>query len=357
VAKLESAVARISLEGSTAVIEFSAPFLFEADAPYHTLFRMSGTSYVIAYPTPGKNSLSVQKGTWNQTSSSVSFGSAEVLQNVKPSFYLTSYGLPSPAGDNFYKGVVVFVDALQNNALTALVVSTPVNQGGLIKLSGLAYGDQLRFTLDEAGNDLWQRHKNQVVPFVSLTALDRETLGIAYSDYGNNGRITAFSFRLNPATLPLALPSPPFVLSGMNPDLSLASWWITCAPLTFNGQHGLLVIRYLETADTTVSNSNTTILEFAQPPIGISPLSSTTATTGQEVPITLSGVFKGERSSFEKGRLYYTSTRGMLVERSSKDHISDDYVIAAEGVLVSLNSRIGLAVSEDELLLINELGA
>ena len=57
---------------------------------------------------------------------------------------------------------------------------------------------------------------------------------------------------------------------------------------------------------------------------------------------------------FIKGRYWYTDTTGMLHNRTVAI-ASINYVIG-DGVLLSMNSRVGVAISDSELLLVSELG-
>jgi len=199
----------------------------------------------------------------------------------------------------------------------------------------------------------------KIIPYLSLSAIDDTRIGLTFSNFADYGRIITTILSLSPYRMGLTSISPEFVISGMNPNKGGAFWWVKSAPLRFSQQVGYAVWAYLETGSNATDVIIQSIVELAPPPLGIVTSNyQQVGNTGDRVPVTLSGVYQFTPYSppFTNtvGRFYYSDTQGKLHVRSG-NQTSLEYVIGENNALLSLNSRIGVAVSPYELLLLNEL--
>jgi len=286
----------------------------------------------------------------------LTLGPEAELKDVKPNYYMASVGLPLTSESPNEKGVVVFIDEANNNALTAVVVSPFTNGGGLTPLNSLKFGDVRAFSGGAGGDGVWQRHNNKIVPFVSVAHISDQDVAVAFSDYGNRGRVSTFRFSVDRNTDDIQQVAVPFVVSAENPNESLDYWWISAASIGVNNKKGWLVMQYLEVPGTAgFHHVNQTIVDIAPPPFGITSPKAKLTSAGKEIDVVVSGAYKfSAKEDLNPGRFYYVNTRGTLQERSG-NYPSTDYVKVNFQELVSLRSRVGVAVSKDELLLINEL--
>eukprot|EP01087_Luapelamoeba_hula_P001176 TRINITY_DN10923_c0_g1_i1.p1 TRINITY_DN10923_c0_g1~~TRINITY_DN10923_c0_g1_i1.p1 ORF type:complete len:628 (-),score=88.83 TRINITY_DN10923_c0_g1_i1:45-1928(-) len=342
--------------------ELATPIEFQTNLPYSTIFRLGTSVFGLAYPAVpavtlnstelANDSLVVRKVVYSSSTKSLTLGGPARLENAKPNYYMTSVGLPGTLGE---RAVITFIDAAAGNALTAVVVTVPLDNGGMIGLNELRFGDMKRLSGDAAGSDVWQRHNNEVVPFISTSHLSDHDIAIAYSDFSNDGRITTFRLVVDPDTLMINAQGTRFVISGPLPSAAADYWWVAAVTLGNYDQEGWLVMQYLQSGSgLSFPNLNQTVVEVAPPPFGIVASHAKLAKAGESTEVVLSGVYKLADANFTPGRYYYANTRGELVTRAGSV-ASVDYVKEANGNLVSMRSRIGVAISKDELLLINEL--
>jgi hypothetical protein len=354
-------------EGKYQSMHYATPHTYESDRAYTTVFRFGDNDFGIAYPsvadpelnvtTAVNDSLLVRKIIVNPgVPATLTIGPEASLAGVKPNYYMTSVGLPTNTNSPGQRGVVIFVDERNNNALTAVVVSPLMNGGSLTPLNAVKFGDIRSFTADVAGSEVFQRHQGKIVPFIDAAHIVDQEIAVAYSDYGNNGRVSTFRFSVNRDTHDIETIATPFVISHENPNESLDYWWVSVAALGVHHKKGWITLQYLQVPGTTGEHHvNQTIVDVAPPPFGITTSKAKTTNGGKEIDVVISGAYKfSDKHKLTPGRYYYVDTRGDLKERSG-NYPSTDYVRVNENELLSLRSRVGVAVANDELLLINEL--
>jgi hypothetical protein len=343
-------------------MKYFTPHQYESDRAYSTVYRLGATVFGLAYPSVSVNEVNVTTVDALMSrkimvgEGGLSLGPEASLQGVKPNYYMTSIGLPLTTDSPGEKGVIVFIDAANNNALTAAVIAPENNGGSLTPLNSLRFGDVKAFASDVAGNDIWQRQNNKIVPFIGVAHISDQDIAVAYSDYGNNGRVSTFRFSVGRDTQNIENVATPFVVSGSNPNESLDYWWISVASLGVHSKKGWIVLQYLEVPGTTGTHHvNQTIVDVAPPPFGITSPKAKITNAGKEIDVIISGAYKfNNKEDLTPGRFYYVNTRGELKERQGS-YASTDYVKISSNEFLSLRSRVGVAVSKDELLLINEL--
>lgn len=364
--KMQASVGNVTYDadGNFKSLTLSAAFDYTADRPYHAMFPLTSLTnpsneFVLAYPsssailinstTAPDDTLVILKGKWN--GETLTFGPSTTLNGVRPNVMMTAVGMPTTATNSAEKGVIFFINEKENNALTA--VSVTKDPGTFKKLDSLAFGATLKIS-DDAADSTFQFNNNMVVPFVSATYIDEVRVGLAFSDLADLGRISTMVLNLSPYTLELTKASAKFVISDPNPNYLENYYWVVTAPLKFNSQTGFAVWQYLQTNVPATKVFKQSIVEIAPPPLGVVP---DNARTGTSMPVVVSGVYRFSSGSppftSTVGRYYYTDTMGQLHARNGTD-ASLDYVIS-DNVLLSLNSRVGVAVSASELLLISQV--
>jgi len=338
------------------------PHQYEADRAYSTVFRFADSVFGLAYPSVASQEVNVTTADALMARKVVigegglTLGPEVTLPGVKPNYYMTSVGLPQTSESPSEKGVVVFVDEANNNALTTVVLSPLSNGGSLTPLNSLKFGDLKSFTSDVAGSNVFQNKKGVIVPFISVAHISDQDVAVAYSDWGNNGHVSTFRFSVGRDTLNIESVATPFVVSGANPNESLDYWWVSVASLGVHHMKGWIVLQYLQIPGTIgTHNVNQTVVDVAPPPFGITSSKAKLTSAGKEIDVIISGAYKFEKKEdFTPGRYYYVNTHGDLKDRSG-NYPSTDYVKISSTELLSLRSRVGVAVSKDELLLVNEL--
>lgn len=360
-------VVTYNAEGGFGSLSLSGGFEYAADRPYHTIQPLVDSSkpvtneFIIAYPssnailinstTAPDDTLIVVKGKW--MNNALTFGPTTPLVGVRPNMLLTGVGMTTTTENSDPKCVLVFVNEKENNAITAVTVIK--DPSTMAKIDGLAFGSTLKVG-DNAGDDTFQVNKGKVVPFISAAAIDDLKVGLVYSNFADEGKLTTTVLEVNPYSLDVSLISAKFVISNANPDVTKNYWWVQAAPLRFTSQTGYAIWGYLETpAGTNNAVIQQTVVEVAPAPLGVTPMNAPIVSQGNSANVVLSGVYAFPDTPFSEnlGRYFYTDTLGTLHVRNTSS-ASVDYVVAG-GVLLSLNSRVGVAVSNNELLLINEL--
>jgi len=319
---------------------------------------------VLAYPSTGiifinsssssADSLVIVKGRWNADQKTLTFGPPSVLSGVKPSVMMTGALVPTTQTKPVPKGVIVFINEHENNALTAVTVRK--DPSTFTQPDKLAFGPTLKIT-DGLTDGSFQMNNGVVVPFVSANYIDETHLAISFSDLANLGRVATMVINLNPHTMELSVGSAKYVTSDPNPNFDTNFWWVVAQPLKFSTQVGYVLWQYLQTGNAETDVIKQSLVEVAPPPFGIVPDNVHPVNAGADAPVVISGVYKFVSGSApftgSVGRYWYTDTLGELHERNGTD-ASTGYVIT-DGVLLSLNSRIGVSISTTELLLVDEV--
>jgi len=370
--KMQATVAYVNYDetGNFLSLQLNGQFTYTADRPYHALCALVSAGekltneFVIAYPSSTAiliNSTNLPsdiliaiKCTWRSDTKQLAFGPTTSLTGVRPNAIMTAVAMPTATFNPQAKAVIVFVNERENDAVTA--VSVTKSTATFAQLDSLEFGSA--YTISNSAVDgTFQVKNGKVIPFLSATFVDDQRVAIAYSNLADGAKITTLLLELSPYSLAFSAASPNFVISAPNPNLSSDYWWVKVAPLKFSSQIGYAVWAYLQTGVASSEVIIQSVVEHANPPLGVVVTSNANPVgAGQQVPIVVSGVYKFPGSPFQnnEGRFYYTDTLGRLHVRTAPIQ-SIDYVITDSDTLVSLNSRVGLAISSNELLLINEL--
>jgi len=371
---MQAMVGNVSFDGSGNFqsLKLTPAFNYSTtNGAYHTMFPLvnaatTATEFVIAYPSTSAilinstqapdDTLVVVKGRWNAEAGTVAFGPTTSLVGVKPNVMMTSTVLPSVANSP-EKGVIVFINEHENNALTAVAVRK--DPAAFTEHDKLALAATYKITDGVTDGKDFQMKNGKVIPFISANYIDDNSLAVSFSDFANLGKMTTTILTLNPHTLELQAPpsAAKYVTSNPNPNFASNYWWVVAAPLKFSTQVGYVVWQYLQTGEAATHVVKQTVVEVAPPPFGIVPDNVKSVSAGETATVVVSGVYSFNAGSppFSEsvGRYWYSDTLGELHERNGTE-ASIGYVDAGT-VLLSLNSRIGLSISPRELLLIDEL--
>eukprot|EP00595_Chromulina_sp_UTEXLB2642_P003644 CAMPEP_0196768490 /NCGR_PEP_ID=MMETSP1095-20130614/42837_1 /TAXON_ID=96789 ORGANISM="Chromulina nebulosa, Strain UTEXLB2642" /NCGR_SAMPLE_ID=MMETSP1095 /ASSEMBLY_ACC=CAM_ASM_000446 /LENGTH=212 /DNA_ID=CAMNT_0042138193 /DNA_START=1117 /DNA_END=1755 /DNA_ORIENTATION=+ len=185
------------------------------------------------------------------------------------------------------------------------------------------------------------------------------TIAVLYSDINNGGAMELSLLQLT-STGSLVKQSPEFVISSGNPDFeSLYRWGAITAGSTKTSTNQLIIASVL--TQTNCSNYDTSIelslYENKPALLGLSTISSSTISPSTS---TATAVLTGTVSGFtglSPGYAYYSTTKGTIVRGNQYfGHVSSgfsEYYVdsTADSVIVSLDSYIGIAISDSTILL------
>lgn len=332
-------------DGTFKDARMGTPDNYSTNKAYHTIFPLTATTFVLSYPST--NILKINETTNDtlisalgrvQNDGSIVIGPEKSLNGANPNFFMTAVGL------NHERGVVIFVDQSDNYALKAVVVGPPTLPSDITPLDSVAYGSLVHLSGDSpSGGQLG----NGTISYVAACKIDHWRFAVAFVDFANGGRLTTIMAEVDSITNHLVVVTPPFVISGPVPDSAKDYWWVTMAPLVTNHQIGYVVIDSLQEQPTDPGRRNNTIVEIAGRPFGI-----VKSLNGRKSTLALSGVHKFQDARFKGsvGRVFYATAQGNLVEDLDTGTQPEAYIDAGS-VLVTYHNRVGVAISDTELLI------
>eukprot|EP01035_Chromulina_nebulosa_P018760 gene18760-24527_t len=280
-----------------------------------------------------------------------------ILTETSPVYTLTSTRISNTTA------VLVYTDALYDNAIRAVVVNiNPV-------VNAITYSAALSVTDGQALISL----TSGIIMDIDTTTLNSDfilgsdgnsnsgsaTIAVLYSDINNGGAMELSLVQLT-STGSLVQQSPEFVLSSGNPSFeSLYRWGAISAASTKTSTNQLIIASVLT---QTVCNDYTTSIEISlyENKPAVLGLSTITSSTISPTTSTATAVLTGTVSGFtglSPGYAYYSTTKGTIVRGNQYfGHVSSgfsEYYVdsTADSVIVSLDSYIGIAISDSTILL------
>ena len=237
------------------------------------------------------------------------------------------------------KGVVVFTDESIGNGIRAVVLE-------LISLGAdrytLDFGSSVIVNTGHASGPL----PSGIWTYINLEVLRENMFVVVYCDLSNDGRVTTIMIELNQAST-LLLSTPEFVVSTPNPNLHKDYYWIDVSII----DSSMFVIVDALTGPDSPGGAAVTIGEVKNGVLGVIQKKD-----GRRYDVSLSGTVKINKE-LSPGFTYYSNTKGDLVkggaDRSLSQQNTQSYIThPSSSHLVSHSSVIGIAVAENEILLL-----
>lgn len=312
-------------------IDLGTAAQYDASDHHHEIAGMTYQSWLVSYPattnrTNGYNPIVVRYVSLN-SDKTVKIGPETILEYSATSF---PFDVEQVAEN---RAIIVFVDSFQNYDLRAVSVT--------LSNTNLIFGSSLVLNSGGVVGPEPTDYK-----FLSVSTLVSDTILVTYSDHANDGRITATLVDLTDASDLIQI-SPNYVIS--QPDPAGASggdhYWVTSAAIN---SHKFIIIDHLDGGDFQGASIN--IGHIKGRPIGVvkgrAGTRSEIYTSGTAYIVTDEPLLVGQR--------YYTTTHGDLITQGNIDSLLDlhpDQYIVNNNTIVSLNSYVGIAISETQIAL------
>ena len=255
--------------------------------------------------------------------------------------------------------VVAYTDATSNFGVSCVVINVDATKNTIY------FGSKMSIT---TGMTQTAFNYIQMNMGTSITTIaDGSQFMVLFSDLNNKGAMTASIGKLTIAKQ-LIRSSPNFLLNSGNPDVSLYYSWGALAVGSRNTYASQVAIFSALTkneaggkCDNTAS-TDFSVMEIKPRPIGVvtADVVSSSASLASGA-VAVSGTVNGF-SNLVVGKMYYTNTAGQLVADGNfygRDGLTSNAAIdefhyvfdAANNVIVTVDSQIGVAVSSDTIVL------
>jgi len=228
-------------------------------------------------------------------------------------------------------GGILYIDALNNNALSVAAFSLSI--------------DQLEF-----GSIMMINNGGTIVQEPSSMMADINTLGVengfvvSYSDWSNEEKITILIGEVTESNA-LAAASPAYVLSPSNEDVLGQVYWnsvVAISDTTF------VTVYSLMNSTSSISTASSVGHVFNSP-IGVV-LEQTKVDGAPGVVIGVSGQCKVPSTEMVAGYYYYSDGVGSLFMPDPSQTTLDEYLDLGT-MLLSKNSLVGIGISDEDLLI------
>ncbi|KAG6598022.1 Serine/threonine-protein kinase AtPK2/AtPK19 [Phytophthora cinnamomi] len=227
---------------------------------------------------------------------------------------------------------VIFYDTANNNALT--VVTMTLSSDKILSISG-------SYVFPEVHGDLSAYSPSFLSPHGRLLSGNR--LAVSFLNPAMNGRlcVRVFSFSLYTLTLKELTPVLPVGPSDFAWVTTSNKWPVNHAmvPLGADG----FVTGYVGRRNNVLQQTFAAFESFGNP-VGI-----VQSTSGDSVSVTTQG--NAKTSGLTDGAVYYATTSGAVVAQNGTSMDPDFFYTADGTMLVTQDSRVGVAVDDDKLFI------